>query len=212
MRTPKELIAGMHEEVTKLQEARTQHDKEFYFVICKSYYDQCEVVRACYFYDKNAPMKDAFKVKPTINSLILEDGIDFKNRGGYTLPVYHLGCLNFENEHFPGLYFVGDIKEDPSYGTLYMVKVGGGNDISKRVRQYMTYNPMMYHKRSAIRIDDWHPYETVAQAFLAKYALGVPSNGDEWFIVDKDTYYKMCDLFSNPLTFRKIATGKKATL
>jgi hypothetical protein len=212
MQTKEELITGMHNQITKLKEAKTQDDREFRFNLCKGYYDQCEVIRACYYYDKYAPMTEAFKVKPIINSMIMEDNVTFKKRGGYTLPVYTLGCLNFDNEHFPGLYFNGDIKSDPNYGILHCVKIGGGNDISKRVKQYMTYNPMIYHNETAIRIEDWQHYEPIAQAFIAKYALGVPSNGDEWYIVDEETYYKMCELFSDPVIFRKIAQGKRATL
>lgn len=212
--TRKELLEMMQKNIAKMKEAHTNHDIDFYYDRCLELYEQCEVVRAAYVINKYACHKtDAFQVKPIINPNIIEEDTTFKKvKGGYVLPVYTINCFNYEDEHFPGIYFNGDIKFDPKYGKLHFVKCGGGNDVAKRLGQYPTYNPMFYHQYTSCRMENWTAGETLVQAFLAKYAIGAPERSKEWFIVDEETYYKMCELFSNPTLFKQIATGKRATL
>ena len=212
--TREELLEMMQKNITRLKEAHTSTDQKFYYDRCMELYEQCEVVRAAYVLNKSTSYKtDAFLVKPVINPNIINEDTTFKKvKGGYTLPVYTINCFNYEDEHFPGIYFNGDIKFDPNYGKLHFVKCGGGNDVAKRLGQYPTYNPMFYHHYTSCPMMNWSIGEAFVQSFLAKYSIGVPERSKEWFIVDEETYYKMCTLFSDRNAFRQIATGKRATL
>ena len=213
MTSRKELVEMMEKNIIRLNEAQTETDKKFYYDRCMELYEQCEVIQACYYFDSHARYKtEALKVKPIINPTVIDENTIFKKSKGYMLPIYTINCLDSENEHFPGLYFNGDIKFDPNYGKMYFVKCGGGNDISKRINQYATYNPMFYHKHTSCRMENWAIGESLVQSFIAKYAIGVPERSKEWFIVSEETYYKMCILFSDPILFRQVANGRRATL
>ena len=125
------------------------------------------------------------------------------------LPVMAMPCAD-SDEHFAGLYFNGMIGCTPDNTKYYLVKVGQAIDIAKRMRNYATHNPMIYHNNQSLRIDDAKKrdeWETNCHDWIASHAYAVAQNSNEWFYVDEKTYYKMCDLFSTKDGFTMVALG-----
>lgn len=127
----------------------------------------------------------------------------------YTI-TYTVDCLKVktDEEHFAGLYIVGDIKYDPKYGKLFLMKCGGSNDIEKRMKQYTTHNPMFFHDGTSLPCDDWQFKEKIVQRFLEKVSIGVPPVSDEWYILPEETYFKLCKFFKDKMFFASIASGR----
>lgn len=123
--------------------------------------------------------------------------------------TFNVECLKIDEiEHFAGLYIVGDIKYDPTYGKVHLIKCGGSDDIYKRMKSYTTHNPMFFHDFTSLPCDDWKLKETIVQHFLSRVAIGVPPFSREWYIVPEETYFKLCDLFKDKMFFSSIASGK----
>ena len=131
---------------------------------------------------------------------------DINNRS--ELSVYHIDCLNISNyEYVSGLYFLGDIKYDPVYGKIYLVKIGCSSNLSKRLSQYLTYNPMFFCKASILETNAYEYAEENAHKFLTRVSIGRPEYSKEWFIVDEETYFELCDKFCDKAFFRAVASG-----
>lgn len=125
------------------------------------------------------------------------------------LPTFNIDCLKIDdNEHYEGVYFVGDIKYDPTYGKIFLVKAGGSKDISNRMKQYTTHNPMFFHDYTSIPCAHYPIHEKAVRHFIEKVSIGVPPTSNEWFIVTEDTYFKLCELFKNKIVFNSIANGE----
>lgn len=125
------------------------------------------------------------------------------------LPTYNIDCLKIDDlEEYEGVYFVGDIKYDPTYGKLHLVKGGGSTNISKRMKTYTTHNPMFFHNYTSIPCSNYRVHEKAVQNFLERVAIGVPPTSAEWYIVEEETYYKLCELFKNKIIFTSIANGE----
>ena len=125
------------------------------------------------------------------------------------LPTFKIDCLKIDdNEHYEGVYFIGDIKWDPNLGKLHLVKAGGSTDISKRMKTYTTHNPMFFHDYTSIPCDNYRQHEKIVQSFLERVAIGVPPTSNEWYIVTEETYFKLCELFKNKIVFTSIANGE----
>lgn len=114
------------------------------------------------------------------------------------------------DEHFAGLYFIGCVGCNPVTDEYqYCVKVGKSSDIGNRLKQHSSSNPLLYHGNASLRINgNLHLAETNCHKFLDRYAIGMPTGTNEWWFVDKVTYMKMCELFSDEIAFTAIATGK----
>lgn len=128
---------------------------------------------------------------------------------GYTT-TYRVDCLKVKTneEHFAGLYIVGDIKYDPTYGKVFLMKCGGSNDIEKRMKSYTTHNPMFFHDGTSLPCHDWQLKESTVQHFLERVSIGVPPVSDEWYILPEDTYYSLCELFKDKMFFASVASGR----
>ena len=126
------------------------------------------------------------------------------------ITTYAVDCLKIktEQEHFAGLYIVGDIKYDPHYGKLFLMKCGGSNDIEKRMKQYATHNPMFFHDNTSLPCNDWQLKEKTVQHFLERVSIGVPPVSDEWYILPEATYFKLCELFQDKMFFASVASGR----
>lgn len=127
---------------------------------------------------------------------------------GYTT-TYAVDCLKIktEQEHFAGLYIVGDIKYDPTYGKIFLMKCGGSSDVEKRMKQYATHNPMFFHDGTSLPCYDWSIKEKTVQKFLAQVSIGVPPVSDEWYILPEETYFRLCELFKDKIFFNSVASG-----
>lgn len=118
--------------------------------------------------------------------------------------------INYE-DHFSGLYFIGQIGYNPILNKkIYFVKVGQSEDIGKRVKQYFSYNPLIYYNHTCLPIDnniERKCCESICHNYLSKYTINYGQNAYEWFQVSEENYYELCKQFSDINTFNLIAHG-----
>lgn len=112
------------------------------------------------------------------------------------LPV--IGNKDFykSNSDFGGLYFIGQIGLSPAREELYAVKVGQAENIKRRMRSYASCAPLMWHNNLTYRIDDANERdkkEQEAHNYLASVAKGIAAGTWEWFYVDRETYFALCN-------------------
>lgn len=110
-------------------------------------------------------------------------------------------------ENFSGVYFIGDIKYDPLYGKMFYVKVGSSKNVGQRIKQYRTYNPAFFHHLCSLPTRHYRRAEENCQEYLRSKIKFAPKYTAEWWIVNEETYWKMCEEFSNEESFSKIAKG-----
>lgn len=95
-----------------------------------------------------------------------------------------------------GLYLIGNTVFDPTnYKTYYWVKVGAAvSNIKKRMSQYVTYNPMFYNIDSYVVKNN--PRKLLALekgCHLILSQIAITKKGQEWFMIDKDSYFDICE-------------------
>lgn len=121
------------------------------------------------------------------------------------LPVMTMPCADYSNipDNYKGLYFIGMIGINPDGRKYYLVKVGSSENVKNRLRQYATYNPMLYI--GGIVLGDG---EDNAHNYLANRAIALAQNAREWFYVDEVTYFELCETFSDQEMFKAIVEGR----
>ena len=85
-----------------------------------------------------------------------ENGVHKRTDLG-TLPVLDMPCAEYDTlPNARGVYFLGMIGTNPNGKSYYLVKIGSSDNIRTRVRQYATYNPMIYiyEKQEAQEYED----------------------------------------------------------
>ena len=126
------------------------------------------------------------------------------------VPELDMPCAKASEEK-PGLYFIGMIGITPDDKKYYMVKVGDGSKgIAKRVNTYATYNPMIYHNNCCLPREEYDSScgESNCHWYLAERAYARGQGSHEWFYVDEETYYELCETFADKEMFRAIAEGR----
>lgn len=124
-----------------------------------------------------------------------------------TLPVLNMPCAEYETLPIcNGVYFLGMIGTNPDGQNYYLVKVGSSGNIRNRVRQYATYNPMIYI--GGYCLTNYEGAEANAHAYLRKKAYAVALHADEWFYVNEETYFELCDTFADMNMFKAIVEGR----
>lgn len=125
-----------------------------------------------------------------------------------SLPV----CYDTSDQEFGGLYFVGATYFVPTtMMPIYAVKIGKSYwDIGRRIRDYGTANPFIYHEKEHVLPDFICPEadEKTCHEFLASIAIQKLEKNTEWFIVDEKTYFQLCELFKDKAFFGNVAMGK----
>lgn len=153
---------------------------------CCRFYEIFDKIHNFYEYHPDARLiKDRFTIKsyssvknkynyydiPKNN--ILEDGID-----------YDAPSIN-------GLYFVGNTVFNPiTHEEFYWVKIGMSSNLRKRMNGYNSCNPMMWridYKPEAELEENYYHYK------LNQICLARNGHNDEWFLVDRETYFEMCN-------------------
>lgn len=130
-----------------------------------------------------------------------------------TVPPIDMSCA-VSSCNRPGLYFVGMISVTPDEKKYFLVKVGeaDGRTVASRVGDYATYNPMIYHNDCFLASNEYDARgadgETNCQWYIAERAYGRGQNSHEWFYVDEETYYELCDTFADKEMFKAIAEGR----
>lgn len=117
-----------------------------------------------------------------------------------------------DTEHFQGLYFIAMVGYNPiTLQKSFLVKVGKSNDIGKRMKQYMSMNPMLYHNHCSLYVPKTsvlNAYERNCHAFLCQNCIKRPVGSSEWFYITEEKYMQFCTDFSNPDYFEIIAKGE----
>ena len=111
-----------------------------------------------------------------------------------SLPVKEFSFANGISEN-AGLYFLGMIGHSPAGEDFYLVKIGCASNIKERVNQYRSYNPMIYHNNiiyCPVGVN-LRALEKNAHQVLADIAIARAAHAMEWFYVDKDIYFNLCD-------------------
>lgn len=125
-----------------------------------------------------------------------------------TIPVLDMPCAEYENlPNARGVYFLGMIGTNPDGKSYYLVKVGSSENIRTRVRQYATYNPMIYI--GGYCLTNRGNAENLCHNYLRKNAYAIALHADEWFYVDEETYFDLCDTFGDMNMFKAIAEGRE---
>lgn len=161
------------------------------------------------FRDFKAPLKANARRALELYYTYDKDGVHKVRSSGYDLPVMEMPCA--DSSRFPqdsGLYFVGMIGANPEGKQYYLVKVGSSENLRSRLRQYATYNPMIYIGGFCSFVDNLKEGEDNVHEYLAEEAIAIAQNSSEWFYVTEEKYYELCDTFSNWQTFKAIAEGR----
>lgn len=126
------------------------------------------------------------------------------------LPKLNMPCAN--TAWLPedrGLYFIGMIGINPNGTKYYLVKVGSTENISKRIKQYGTYNPMIYIGGIATNVNRvLSEAETTCHEYIANKSYAYAQNAREWFYVDEEVYFELCQTFADKEMFKAIAEGR----
>lgn len=118
------------------------------------------------------------------------------------------------NEKTSGLYFIGMMAIDPEGNDYYLIKVGQSIDCQHRINQYFSYNPIIYNTNNFLSIESkFAKYERDimeenCHAYISRFAYGVADGTFEWFYVNKENYFLLCEMFKDKTTFEMIATGE----
>lgn len=106
---------------------------------------------------------------------------------GYTVPEIPEGS---------GLYLVGSVYIDPRTKRIYYwIKVGMSSvSLDKRLKSYRSENPMVWIADTMeVDVDDVGRMEHECHIMLSDVAYGIARNTEEWFIVDENTYFEICN-------------------
>ena len=127
----------------------------------------------------------------------------------FNLPVMEMPCAKCSYKG-SALYFIGMICKNPEEKEYYLVKVGAAKDASKRVRDYATYNPMIYNDDIILPCEEneLKEKEYNCHKYLASMAYAIAQNSNEWFYVTKENYFLLCQMFEDTTFFQMIADGE----
>lgn len=202
----------LEEKIKKVEDLRCglhckNPNKWFYFGILIGAISHDEQLAALYEVDEDANYwvnrvrRRSNKVEPP--------RVVLRPAGKYnSLPV----CYDYSHQEFSGLYFMGATYFDPiTMVPIYAVKVGkSDSDIGQRIRSYGTANPFIYHERTHVLpyAACWEADEETCHRFLASVSVQKLEKNTEWYIVDRETYFFLCENFKRVTFFEGVATGK----
>jgi hypothetical protein len=165
-----------------LKVAKTTQDRRNDYLLMLDLYKSNEEVQDWWghcpsnrrFVDKFTKREEALSAKKKKKSFKgFADGID-----------YRAPCCE-------GLYFIGETHFNPKTNEkFYWVKIGKATNLYERMRNYNTHNPMLW--RIAFNTKDYDK-EKFYHKELKKVCLNTCNHNDEWFLVDEDTYFAMCE-------------------
>jgi hypothetical protein len=92
----------------------------------------------------------------------------------------------------PGLYLIGSTHFNPiTDEKFYLVKVGStSTTLSTRMSSYRTHNPLAFHidfLENCSIVNEGKYHEFMRTNYI------IMENNKEWFIVDKQTYFEICE-------------------
>lgn len=162
-----------------------------YINACYRFYDIFDTVKEFYQYNHNAfYIKDRFTIKSrsskSHSSLSTSDIYEQSKKAAFK------DGINYNAPDEKGLYFIGNTVFNPiTHQEFYWVKVGmTAQTLQKRLRQYNTSNPMMWRIDYKENAEDEESYY---HARLNSVCIATNGHSDEWFLVNRETYFEMCN-------------------
>lgn len=119
-----------------------------------------------------------------------------------------------DNEHFAGVYFVGDSSYNPlTRNPEFHVKVGEADDVAKRMKNYCTHNPSVWHNGCALDMSK-NPRmisfaENNAHKFIESLAMRRSPNTGEWYNVTEEIYMALCEAFQSKHFFECVVDSRR---
>ena len=112
------------------------------------------------------------------------------------LAIFDDGYETPEISDCSGLYLVGSTYVDPHTKKFYYwIKVGmSATSLAKRLRSYHSENPMVWIA-DVMYVDTDNVYEMEHECHIAlsEIAHNIARNTEEWFLVDEETYFEICN-------------------
>lgn len=103
--------------------------------------------------------------------------------------------LRFSAPESEGLYLVGSTNFNPfTHEEIYLVKVGKSYNLQRRMKDYLTTNPGMFHidfctiPRSMVGKSEWQ-----CHAILYAVCKGKVEKSEEWVRVSREVYLEICE-------------------
>lgn len=96
-----------------------------------------------------------------------------------------------------GIYLLGQTIFNPiTSARFYLIKVGLSSDLDKRMKDYRTTNPLVFHidfkVLAGVYGKDLYSIEKKCHTKLRDICLYEMEDAREWFIVDRKTYLDIC--------------------
>lgn len=121
-------------------------------------------------------------------------------------------CYDISGQNFGGLYFMGATYFVPTtMKHFYAVKIGVSyENIGKRISQYGTANPFIYHEKEHVLPFSFSPKasEEECHKFLKRISVQNIAKNTEWYLVDEETYFYLCEKMKDKYFFDGVATGR----
>lgn len=113
-----------------------------------------------------------------------------------SLDIFKDGYWEPEREKRCGLYLIGNTVFNPiTNQKFYWIKIGLTTNSITRFSSYNTDNPMYFYI-DFLPIKDRKQvkhYETIYQDELKGKVVACCERNNEWFLVDEETYFKICE-------------------
>lgn len=189
-----DFTATCEDDTNSIMKAVEEHNDNFMFYYSESYYDR--IKEYCIAIYESA--LDGFKNSPSASKKRWNSFLDFMYENfdeigecGFTPPIktYDDG-INYNAPNESGLYFIGETHFNPfNDEKFYCVKIGKATNLAKRMKQYDTHNPMLWRIDFAVGAEalEGHYHNLLAQIAEARC-----NHNEEWFFVNRMTYFKMC--------------------
>lgn len=108
------------------------------------------------------------------------------------LPRFEDG-INYDAPEEEGLYLIGEVNANPYTEELfYWIKPGYSKNIAERMKQYNTCCPMLWRADFKTDCDNPKQEEKYYHKMMNKIGIAKCNHNEEWFLVDKKTYLKIC--------------------
>lgn len=129
-----------------------------------------------------------------VNALFDPDYSPYEVREETKLPRFSDEYTRPEMPSKCGLYLIGSTYFNPITGeNYYYIKIGRSNDLQKRIKQYSTYNPMLWIADvKTMSEKQSKAAEAYYHILLSEICYAKAPNCDEWYLIDRDNYLDIC--------------------
>ena len=196
-----EILEEMEYRVNKIQNASSSGMARYHANKAEELYNRYTIIKKNYNYNPLAHYwKDVFTLKE-ITEIPCEDEHEKRQ-------------YMQSEEHFQGLYWVGCVGFDPIKKLpIPNGKIGLASDVSKRMKNYCTHNPMVWHNDCSLKVEGDYAtlceMERTAHKFLEKVATRLCPNTAEWYEFSETIYLALCECLQNENFFYYVTQENK---